>query len=263
MRVGLSASEERMLGERGFEFAQALFGGMEDGAARPDAAHVLIVQTGKSTVFGQIAERLRLRPPQTEFERGAQNFGYLLTRVMVVMVVIVLAINIFLSKPPLDSLLFALALSVGLAPALLPAIISITLAHGAQQMAKHGVIVRRLSSIENFGSMDVLCTDKTGTLTAGVVRLDGALDLEGQPSAAVLNYTCLHSQYQTGIDNPLDDAINAYAEQAGVKAGAEQKIDEIPYDFVRECLSVVTANAKHERTLLPLAVVFFRFADVR
>jgi Mg2+-importing ATPase len=219
-------------------------------SVRSGTAHVLIVQTGKSTVFGQIAERLRLRPPQTEFERGAQNFGYLLTRVMVVMVVIVLAINIFLSKPPIDSLLFALALAVGLAPELLPAIISITLAHGAQQMAKHGVIVRRLSSIENFGSMDVLCTDKTGTLTAGVVRLDGALDLEGQPSAAVLNYTCLNSQYQTGIDNPLDDAINAYAEQAGVKAGAEQKIDEIPYDFVRKCLSVVTANAKNERTLI-------------
>jgi Mg2+-importing ATPase len=219
-------------------------------SVRSGTAHVLIVRTGKSTVFGQIAERLRLRPPQTEFERGVQNFGYLLTQVMLVMVVIVLAINIFLSKPPIDSLLFALALAVGLAPELLPAIISITLAHGAQQMAKHGVIVRRLDSIENFGSMDVLCTDKTGTLTAGVVRLDGALDLDGQPSAAVLNYTYLNSQYQTGINNPLDDAISAYAQQAGVKAGAEQKIDEIPYDFVRKCLSVMTENATHERTLI-------------
>ena len=157
-------------------------------SVRSGMAHVLIVQTGKSTVFGQIAERLSLRPAQTEFERGVQAFGYLLTRVMLVMVVLVLAINIFLAKPPIDSLLFALALAVGLAPELLPAIISITLAHGAQQMAKRGVIVRRLNAIENFGSMDVLCTDKTGTLTEGVVRLDGALDLDGQPSTTVLNY---------------------------------------------------------------------------
>ena len=219
-------------------------------SVRSGTAHALIVRTGKSSVFGQIAERLKLRPPQTEFERGVQNFGYLLTRVMLVMVVCVLAINIVLSKPPIDSLLFALALAVGLAPELLPAIISITLAHGAQQMARHGVIVRRLDSIENFGSMDVLCTDKTGTLTLGVVRLDGALDPEGQPSAAVLNCSYLNSQYQTGIDNPLDDAICACAQQTGVKAGAEQKIDEIPYDFVRKCLSVVTANANNERTLI-------------
>jgi P-type Mg2+ transporter len=219
-------------------------------SARSGTAHVLIVQTGKSTVFGGIAERLSLRPAQTEFERGVQKFGYLLTQVMLVMVVLVLAINIFLAKPPIDSLLFALALAVGLAPELLPAIISITLAHGAQQMAKRGVIVRRLNSIENFGSMDVLCTDKTGTLTEGVVRLDGALDPAGQPSTSVLNYTYLNSQYQTGINNPLDDAISAYARHAGINPGNEQKIDEIPYDFVRKCLSVVTANAQGGRTLI-------------
>ncbi len=219
-------------------------------SVRSGMAHVLIVQTGKSTVFGQIAERLTLRPAQTDFERGVQHFGYLLTRVMVVMVVLVLAINIFLAKPPIESLLFALALAVGLTPELLPAIISITLSHGAQEMAKHGVIVRRLNAIENFGSMDVLCTDKTGTLTAGVVRLDGTFDPNGQPSSTVLNYTFLNSQYQTGLTNPLDDAIIAYAQQAGLKTGAEQKIDEIPYDFVRKCLSVVTANTNNKRTLI-------------
>ena len=213
-------------------------------------AQVLIVQTGKATVFGQIAERLSLRPDQTEFERGIQSFGYLLTQVMLVMVVIVLAINIFLSKPPIDSLLFALALAVGLAPELLPAIISITLAHGAQQMAKRGVIVRRLNAIENFGSMDVLCTDKTGTLTEGVVRLDGAVDLDGQPSPAVLRYTYLNAHFQTGMNNPLDAAINGYAEQAKVDISAEKKIAEIPYDFARKCLSIITANAKGERTLI-------------
>jgi len=219
-------------------------------SVRSGTAHVLIVQTGKSTVFGQIAERLSLRPAQTDFEHGVQKFGYLLTEVMLVMVVLVLAINIFLAKPPIDSLLFALALAVGLTPELLPAIISITLSHGAQQMAKRGVIVRRLNAIENFGSMDVLCTDKTGTLTEGVVRLDGALDLEGQPSASVLGSTFLNSQYQTGLTNPLDDAIIANAQKAGLQTGSEQKIDEIPYDFLRKCLSVVTANPQGQRTLI-------------
>jgi len=213
-------------------------------------AQVLIVETGKATMFGQIAERLSLRPPQTEFERGSQRFGYLLTQVMLVMVVVVLAVNIFLAKPPIDSLLFALALAVGLAPELLPAIISITLSHGAQRMAKRGVIVRRLNAIENFGSMDVLCTDKTGTLTEGVVRLDGALDPEGRPSTAVLRSAYLNATFQTGLNNALDEAINAYAQQAGLAIGSEQKVDEIPYDFVRKRLSVVTANARSERTLI-------------
>ncbi len=192
-------------------------------SVRSGMALVLTVQTGKSTVFGQIAERLSLRPAQTEFERGVQSFGYLLTQVMLVMVVFVLTINILLAKPPIDSLLFALALAVGLAPELLPAIISITLAHGSQQIAKPGVIVRRLNAIENFGSMDVLCTDKIGTLTEGVVRLDGALDPDGQPSTTLLDYTYLNSQYQIGINNPLDDSIGAYAKQAGLNASAEKK----------------------------------------
>ena len=186
-------------------------------SVRSGTARVLIVQTARATVFGQIAERLKLRPPETEFERGVQHFGYLLTRVMLVMVVVVLAVNIVRDKPALDSLLFALALAVGLAPELLPAIISITLAHGAQRMAKRGVIVRRLNAIENFGSMDVLCTDKTGTLTEGVVMLRDAFDAQGQASAAVFRYAYLNAHYQTGLNNPLDEAINAYGEQAGME----------------------------------------------
>jgi Mg2+-importing ATPase len=219
-------------------------------SVRSGTARVLIVQTGKGTVFGQIADKLNLRPSQTEFERGIFQFGNMLTQVMTVMVVLVLAINIFLAKPPIDSLLFALALAVGLTPELLPAIISVTLSHGAQQMAKRGVIVRRLNSIENFGSMDVLCTDKTGTLTMGIVHLDDALDPAGQPSKTVLYYSYLNSQYQTGINNPLDDAICAYAKEAKLEPGAEQKIDEIPYDFVRKCLSVITDNELGKRTLI-------------
>lgn len=219
-------------------------------SVRSGTARVLIVQTGTATVFGQIAGKLALRPPLTEFERGIKRFGYLLTRIMLVMVVVVLAINIFMAKPPIASLLFALALAVGLTPELLPAIISITLSHGAKRMAKLGVIVRRLNSIENLGSMDVLCTDKTGTLTAGIVQLDGAFDMAGQPSADVLRLSYINSKFQTGLANPLDEAIIASASKANVDIVAAQKVDEIPYDFVRKCLSVVVADAAGVRTLV-------------
>ena len=213
-------------------------------------ARVVVVRTGKATVFGQIAGKLALRPSMTEFERGIQRFGYLLTRVMLVMVVVVLAINIFLAKPPIESLLFALALAVGLTPEMLPAIVSITLSHGAKRMASLGVIVRRLASIENLGSMDVLCTDKTGTLTAGVVELDGAVDCAGQPSATVLRLAGLNAQFQSGLANPLDGAVLAAAKKAGADLATALKIDEIPYDFVRKCLSVVAADAAGVRTLI-------------
>ncbi|MDD2925421.1 magnesium-translocating P-type ATPase [Rhodoferax sp.] len=213
-------------------------------------AQVLVTQTGQATVFGQIAGKLALRPPMTEFERGIQRFGYLLTRVMLVMVLAVLAINIFLAKPPIASLLFALALAVGLTPELLPAIVSITLSHGAKRMARLGVIVRRLNSIENLGSMDVLCTDKTGTLTAGVVQLDAALDPAGQTSAGVLRLAGLNAQFQSGLANPLDDAVLAAVRQAGLDLGALHKVDEIPYDFGRKCLSVVVTDTNGRCTLI-------------
>ena len=213
-------------------------------------AQVLIVRTGKATVFGQIAGKLALRPPLTEFERGLQRFGDLLTRIMLVMVLAVLAINILLDKPAIASLLFALALAVGLTPELLPAIVSITLSHGAKRMARQGVIVRRLNSIENLGSMDVLCTDKTGTLTAGVVELDAAYDAAGQASATVLRLAALNAKFQSGLVNPLDDAVLAASLQAELDLEAWSKIDEIPYDFVRKCLSVVVADASGARQLI-------------
>jgi Mg2+-importing ATPase len=219
-------------------------------SAGSGTARMLVVQTGRATVFGEIAQRLSLRPAETEFERGIHRFGNLLTRVISVMVVIVLAVNLYLAKPLIDSLLFSLALAVGLTPELLPAIISITLSHGAQKMARRGVIVRRLNAIANLGSMDVFCTDKTGTLTQGVVRLDGAFDTQGKPSAAVLRYAHLNAQFQTGLSNPLDEAIRACAQAAGSDISTEKKIDEIPYDFVRKRLSVVTVNAAGERTFI-------------
>ncbi|WP_199720590.1 magnesium-translocating P-type ATPase [Stagnimonas aquatica] len=217
---------------------------------RSGTARVLIVRTGKATVFGQIAGKLALRPPMTEFERGIQRFGYLLTRIMLTMVVAVLAINIFMDKPPIASLLFALALAVGLTPELLPAIVSITLSHGAKRMARLGVIVRRLNSIENLGSMDVLCTDKTGTLTAGVVELDGAYDELGQASREVLRLAGVNARLQSGLVNPLDAAVRAAADQAGLALDGLARIDEIPYDFVRKCLSVVVADASGARQLI-------------
>jgi Mg2+-importing ATPase len=206
---------------------------------RNGTASILIVETGSRTAFGQIANRLTLRPPETEFERGVKRLGYMLTEVMFILVLSIFALNVFFHKPVLDSLLFSVALAVGLTPQLLPAIININLSVGSQKIAERGVIVRRLESIENFGSMDVLCTDKTGTLTKGVVELDGALGADGEASELVLLYASLNACMQTGLTNPLDEAI--------VRKGAEEtegytKIDEIPYDFIRKRLSVVAGR---------------------
>ncbi len=202
----------------------------------------LIVQTGKATAFGQIAERLRLRPPETEFERGIRHLGYLLTQVMFFLVVMVFAINVVRGNRPVESLLFSVALAVGLTPQLLPAIINISLSRGSQKMAKAGVIVRRLSAIENLGSMNVLCTDKTGTLTEGVVKLDTAADINGQPSDDIFRLAYLNAFYQTGMTNALDDAICNFKQ---IDVSHVTKVDEIPYDFERKRLTVVVKENDH------------------
>jgi Mg2+-importing ATPase len=208
---------------------------------RSGSARVLIVLTGSKTAFGQIAGRLTFRPPATEFQRGIKNLGYLLTEVMFILVIGIFFFNVLFHKPILDSLLFSIALAVGLTPQLLPAIININLSKGSQSMARQGVIVRRLESIENFGSMDVLCTDKTGTLTKGVVQLDGALDVDGNPSENVGLYAFLNASLQTGLANPMDEAI---VNQGAIGAEAFEKVDENPYDFVRKRLTVVVRGAK-------------------
>lgn len=208
-------------------------------SVRSGSGKALIIETGLHTSYGQIAKKLSLRPPETEFERGIRHLGFLLTEIMFVLVVTIFAINVFFHKPILDSLLFSIALAVGLTPQLLPAIININLSRGSQAMAKSGVIVRKLAAIENFGSMDTLCTDKTGTLTLGVVKLDGAMDITGNPSDAVLKAAWLNAHYQTGMSNPLDDAITGSG-QYTVNEG--DKLDEIPYDFVRKRLSVVVKD---------------------
>jgi len=196
----------------------------------------VVVQTGAHTVFGEIAERLRLRPPETEFERGLRRFGGMLIQITMLLVIAIFGINVYLNRPVVDSFLFALALAVGLTPELLPAIVSLTLARGAQQMAASHVIVRRLNSIEDFGSMNVLCSDKTGTLTEGVVRLHAALDVDGHASDEVLLYSQLNAVFESGFPNPIDEALRR---QPCPDLAAYAKVDEVPYDFIRKRLSVV------------------------
>ncbi|HNB28277.1 MAG TPA: HAD-IC family P-type ATPase, partial [Alphaproteobacteria bacterium] len=197
--------------------------------------------TGRATAFGAIAARLRARPPETEFQRGLRQFGYLLVKVMAVIVLFVLAMNALLDRPGVESLLFAVALAVGLSPELLPAIVSVTLSTGARAMARQGVIVRHLEAIEDLGGMDILCTDKTGTLTAGVISLDKATDAAGGDSADVRRLAYLNAAFETGIANPLDAAIVAAGEAAGLSTQGWRKIDEIPYDFLRKRLTIALA----------------------
>jgi len=211
-------------------------------SVRSGTATVLIVRTGRATAFGEVAARLRTRPREPEFARGVRQFGYLLVRIMLVMVFFVIVVNQMLGRPTLESLLFAVALAVGISPELLPAIVSVTLAHGARAMARRGVIVRHLEAIEDLGSMDVLCTDKTGTLTAGVMALDAAVDTEGAASAEVLRLAYLNAALETGIDNPLDAALVVAGEKSGLATAGSAKMDEIPYDFVRKRLTVVVAT---------------------
>ena len=211
-------------------------------SVRSGTAKVMVVRTGRRTEFGAIAARLRARQPETDFARGVRQFGYLLMRVMVIIVLFVLTMNLLLARPVIESLLFAVALAVGLSPELLPAIISVTLSAGARAMGKRGVIVRRLDAIENLGSMTVLCTDKTGTLTEGTIVLSEVLDAQARPSDEVRRLAHVNAALETGIENPLDAAIVAAGAAAGLTTAGLTKIDEIPYDFVRRRLTIVVAE---------------------
>ncbi|MDX2137289.1 MAG: magnesium-translocating P-type ATPase [Chloroflexota bacterium] len=217
---------------------------------RSGNASALIVHIGTQTAFGEIAQRLTLRPPETEFERGIRHFGYLLMQIILVLVLFVFAINVFAARPPVDSLLFAIALAVGIAPEMLPVIVTITLSAGAQRMAAKGVIVRRLNAIENFGNMDVLCVDKTGTLTEGNIRLKNACDAQGQPSDEILLYAYLNAHLQVGMHNPLDEALIVSGTTVAQQAAVYHLIDEIPYDFERKRLSVIVAALDDTRMML-------------
>jgi len=213
---------------------------------RSGTARALIVRTGRHTAIGDIAHKLAQRPVETDFERGLRQFGYLLTRVAVLMVLAVFTIHVFFDRPTVESLLFAVALAVGLSPELLPAILTVTLAHGARHMATRGVIVRRLNAIESLGSMDVLCADKTGTLTEGVMRLERAIDADGHDSENVLRAAVLNAHFQTGLVNPLDEAILDAGHRYAEDLGGWQKLDEIPYDFTRKRLSIAVRGPRDD-----------------
>lgn len=202
-------------------------------------ARALVTKTGTATEFGRVSERLRLQPAETEFEHGVRRFGYLLTEVTLVLVIIIFGITVYLNRPVIDSFLFALAIAVGIIPELLPAIISVNLAVGAVHMARRKVIVKQLASIENLGTMNILCADKTGTLTEGAVKLQAALDAKGSSNEKAFLFAYLNSFYETGFVNPIDEAIRTHKQ---FDLSDYKKVDEIPYDFVRKRLSILVAT---------------------
>jgi len=196
----------------------------------------VVVGTGPHTEFGKISERLEHKPPETGFERGLKNFGQLLIKIVVVITVVLFSVKVGIQHLPVtDSLLITLALAVGMTPQLLPAITSVVLSAGAKAMARHQVIVKQLLSIENLGGMTILCSDKTGTLTEGVIHLEAAQNAAGESCERVAQYAYLNAFFQTGFANPIDRAICDHHpfDTAGI-----EKLDEIPYDFVRKRLSV-------------------------
>ena len=217
---------------------------------RAGSMTALVVQTGKATVFGQIGLSLATLPPPTEFARGVRQFEALLMRTMLVVVLVVMAVNHGLGRPALDSMLFAVALAVGLAPELLPAIVSITMSRGARALAHRGVMVRRLEAIEDLGGMDVLCTDKTGTLTEDRIEVQDCVDLARQPSQAVWRQAYLNASLQSGIANPVDDALRAQTREGAAWLTGVRKIDEIAYDFQRKRLSVLVCSGDEQQPLM-------------
>ena len=195
-----------------------------------------VIATGARTAFGDIAARLASRPEETAFDKGLKDFSHLLARTVLFLVLFLIVVSIARHRDPFQSLLFAVALAVGLTPEFLPMITSVTLSRGAVAMARKKVIVKHLSSIQNLGSLDVLCSDKTGTLTSGTMSLDRSLDPFGNPSQRTLELAYINSKFDTGIRSPLDDVI---LKQTQAQTDSYSKCDEIPFDFDRRRLSVV------------------------
>ncbi|GIW45954.1 MAG: magnesium-translocating P-type ATPase [Candidatus Binatia bacterium] len=200
------------------------------------SGRMLVLQTGTRTMLGRIAGTLQRPAPPTAFEIGTRQFGLLIMRFTVALVLFVLLVNLLFERPLLEAFLFAVALAVGLTPELLPMIVSVTLAQGALRMAREKVIVKRLSAVQDLGAVDVLCTDKTGTLTEAQIWLEGHVDPLGNDSPRVLELAYLNSFFETGIKSPLDEAI---LEHRAVDASGWRKIDEVPFDFERRRVSVL------------------------
>jgi Mg2+-importing ATPase len=231
-------------------------------SVRSGTATIVVVETGRDTVYGEVAAEIGARAPETDFARGVRHFGNLLMRAMFFIVLLVVTANQLLGRPTLESLLFAVALAVGLTPELLPAIVSVTLSRGAREMARRGVIVRRLEAIENLGAIDVLCTDKTGTLTEGLISLHQAVDLQGRESGEVLRLAFLNASLETGIANPIDEAIVSAGKSRQWSEAGVRKIDEIPYDFSRKRLTIVVQEAGGKDHLVITKGAFAAMAQV-
>jgi Mg2+-importing ATPase len=205
------------------------------------SAKALICNTGANTMLGDISDSLIAKAPPTAFEQGTRSFGLLIMRLTIFLVLFVLLVNAFFHRPWLESFIFAVALAVGLTPELLPMIVSVTLARGAKRMAAKRVIVKQLASIQNLGSMDVFCTDKTGTLTEARIHLERHVDSLGRDSKRVLELAYLNSFFETGLKSPLDDAI---LEHKDIDVTGWKKIDEVPFDFERRRVSVLIDNGQ-------------------
>jgi Mg2+-importing ATPase len=210
-------------------------------------AEAVITATGKNTAFGDIAAHLVSHPPETAFERGIRQFSLLITQTVFFLVIFIFLVGIIARHAPFETIFFAIALAVGLTPEFLPMITTVTLGQGALRMSKQKVIVKHLEAIQNFGSIDVLCSDKTGTLTSGQTRLEAYRDLNDQPSARVLLFARLNSLLESGLKSPLDEAILQYSNEI-VQTDGYEKRGEIPFDFERRCLSIVVQHG--DETLL-------------
>ncbi len=213
------------------------------------SARAIVGRTGSNTALGHIATDLEKKPPPTSFEVGTLQFGVLIMRLTVMLVLFTLVVNLALHRTLMEAFLFAVALAVGLTPELLPMVVSVTLTRGALRMAALKVIVKRPSAIQDMGAMDVLCTDKTGTLTEAHIRLERHLDSQGQDSASVLMLAYLNSYFESGLKSPLDDAILRHAE---IDVSGWKKIDEVPFDFERRRVSVLLeqGNGSGQRRLV-------------
>ncbi|MCX7766229.1 MAG: HAD-IC family P-type ATPase, partial [Candidatus Sumerlaeia bacterium] len=199
----------------------------------------VVIKTGGETQFGELARRLATRREETSFDKGIRNFTYLMIRFMIILVIVIFTINAIFKGNLIEAFLFSLAVSVGLTPEMLPLLVTLNLSKGAMRLSKKKVIVKRLNSIQNLGAMDVLCTDKTGTLTIDRVVLERHCDIVRREDEEVLKYAYINSFYQTGLKNLLDQAILRHKE---IVLENLKKIDEIPFDFSRKIMSVVVTN---------------------
>jgi len=214
------------------------------------SAEALVIRTGMDTQFGELARRLQQSAPETAFDRGINEYSNLMLKFIIVLVFAIFLINFFTKNDLIAAVLFALAIAVGLAPEMLPVIVTANLSQGAKNMAKKEAIVKRLPSIQNLGAMDILCTDKTGTLTEDHIELVRHVNIDFQEDARVLRFAYLNSYYQTGLKNPMDGAVLAHDEVLGKKGlNGTSKIDEIPFDFMRRRMSVVVKEG-HEHLII-------------